>query len=175
MKISLVALLAAILLLIPAVAISKSPISLATSTREVKIFFDNAGVLKPEIRDISRGNFIESEIRAVIEQLIAGSANYGRTVPKSAKINRVFVDSRNIVYLDFNSRLKKDHPGGITSEILTIASIAQTIFSNFDALGVQILSDGEEMKSLAGHLDTQHPLTRSEVQQWAKAKRKIRR
>ena len=175
MKISLMALLAAFVLLIPTLAISKSPISLSTSTREVTIFFDNAGVLKPEIRDIPRSNFIESEIRAVIEQLIKGSVNYVRTVPKSAKINRVFVDNRNIVYLDFNSRLKKDHPGGITSEILTITSIARTIFANFDALGVQILSDGEEMKSLAGHLDTQHPLTRSEVQKWAKAKRKVRR
>ena len=175
MKIYLMAALTACLLLMPAPAISKDRTGLGTSTREVTLFFDKAGVLKPEIRDIPRNKYVEFEIRAVIEQLIAGSANYGRTVPQSAKINRVFVDSRNIVYLDFNSRFKKDHPGGITCEILTVASITRTIFANFDALAVQILSDGREMKTLAGHLDTLHPLTREEVQEWIYPKRRRRR
>jgi len=174
-KIYFTAALTACLLLISVPAISKNPTGLTSSTREVTLFFDKAGVLKPEIRDIHRSKFIESEIRAVIEQLIAGSANYGRTVPQNATINRVFVDSRNIVYLDFNSRFKKDHPGGITCEILTVASIARTIFANFDALGVQILSDGQEMKTLAGHLDTLHPLTRGELQKWINPKGKRRR
>lgn len=163
------------LLLTSTPAISKNQTGLTSSTREVTIFFDNGGVLKPEIRDIPRNKFIEFEIRAVIEQLIEGSTTYGRTVPQSAKINRAFVDSRNIVYLDFNSRLKKDHPGGTTCEMLTVASIARTIFANFDALGVQILSDGKEMETLAGHLDTRHPFTRGEVQKWISPKEKRRR
>jgi len=174
-KTGLTAALTACLLFISAPAISKNQTGLAGSTREVTLFFDNAGVLKPEIRDIPRNKYIEFEIRAVIEQLIGGSTNYGRTVPQNAKINRVFVDSRNIVYLDFNSRLIKDHPGGITCEILTVASITRTIFANFDTLGVQILSDGKEMETLAGHLDTKHPLTRGEVQKWINPKGKRRR
>lgn len=165
----------ATLLLITTPAISQNRTTLSPSTREVTLFFDYKGVLKPEIHDIAHDTFIEQEIRAVIEQLIKGSANYGRTVPQNAKLNRAFVDSRNIVYLDFNSRLKKDHPGGITFEILTVASIARTIFANFDATGVQILADGKEMETLAGHLDMRQPFTRSDVQRWITPKTKRRR
>jgi germination protein M len=147
----------------------------AVSTREVILFFDDAGALKPEMRDIPQHNFIEPEIQAVVEQLIKGSDNYTRTIPRSAKLKRAFVDSRNIVYLDFNARFKKDHPGGIACEILTLASLARTIFANFDATGVQILSEGKEMETLAGHLDISRPLSRAEVRKWTTQKRKRRK
>lgn len=147
----------------------------AVSTREVTIFFDDGGVLKPEIRDIPHTTVIEPEIMAVMEQLIDGSKRYTRTLPRNAKLIRAFVDSRNIIYLDFNSRLKKDHPGGIACELLTVASIARTIFSNFDAGAVQIMVDGREIETLAGHIYTGKPFTREEVRKWARENRKKRK
>ncbi len=142
------------------------------TVKRVTLFFDEAGSLKPEIRSITREEFMEFEIRSVVKQLILGSKRYARTLPKTARLNRVFVDRRNIVYLDFNEEFAKNHPGGVACEIITIASLARTIFANFDVNSLQILSVGKELKTLAGHIDLRSPLTRMEVQKWITRRRK---
>ena len=131
--------------------------------REVTVFFESGGFLKPEVREIQSNPFTESEIRSVVEELVSGSAVFTRTLPATAKLNRVFIDSGNIAYLDFGISLVKDHPGGVTSEIITVASLVRTILDNFEIKGVQILVEGAETESLAGHLDISSPITRMEL------------
>lgn len=142
------------------------------TVRSVTLFFDEAGSLKPEISSITREEFMEFEIRSVVEKLILGSTRYSRTIPKSAKLIRVFIDTRKIVYLDFNEEFVKNHPGGVACEIITVASLARTVFTNFDVNSLQILLAGKELKTLAGHIDLKSPLTRMEVQEWIARKRK---
>ncbi|GMT42417.1 MAG: hypothetical protein IEMM0002_0828 [bacterium] len=140
--------------------------------KNVTLFFDEDGSLKPEMRKITPEEFLEFEIRSVVEQLIHGSSRYSRTVPETARLNRVFLDRQNVVYLDFNSEFVKDHPGGVACEIITLASIARTIFANFDVNSIRILSGGKELKTLAGHIDLRLPFTRMEVQKWVAQSRK---
>lgn len=137
-----------------------------SALKEVTIFFDSGGTLKPEIRSISKEKSVESEIKSVVEELIKGSETYTRTLPESARLRRVFLDKLKTVYLDFNMEFAKNHPGGISTEIITLASLCRSIFANFDVNAVQILSEGKKLQTLAGHIDIESPLTRSRIQRW---------
>lgn len=136
------------------------------SMKEVTVFFDSNGALKPEIRRILQEKYMEFEIRYVVEEIIKGTQTYTRTVPKSARLKRVFIDKLKTVYLDFNEAFAKDHPSGTEAEIITLASICRSIFANFDINAVQILAEGKKLETLAGHVDIESPLTRSQIQMW---------
>lgn len=137
-----------------------------SSMKDVTVFYDEGGKLKPEIRSIPREAFEEFEIRSVIDGLIKGSKSYTRVIPESARLKRVLIDNRKIVYLDFNDEFVKDHPSGVAAEILTIASLCRSIFTNFDVSGIKILSEGRELKTITGHVDIESPITRLDVQEW---------
>ncbi len=136
------------------------------SMKEVTVFFDSNGALKPEIRRILQEKYMEFEIRYVVEEIIKGTETYTRTIPKTARLKRVFIDKLKTVYLDFNEDFAKDHPSGTEAEIITLTSICRSIFANFDINAVQIVVDGKKLETLAGHIDIESPLTRSQIQMW---------
>ncbi|HPW21762.1 MAG TPA: GerMN domain-containing protein, partial [Vicinamibacterales bacterium] len=50
-------------------------------------------------------------------------------------------------------------PGGSQHELLTVYAIVDTLTANLPAItSVQILVDGREVDSLAGHVDLRRPL-----------------
>ena len=62
-------------------------------------------------------------------------------------------------YVDLSGELQKNHPGGTTNEVLTIYSLVSALTSNLPAVtGVQILIDGREVDTLAGHVDLRRPI-----------------
>ena len=71
----------------------------------------------------------------------------------------VFLTSAGDAYVDLSAELQSNHPGGTTNEILTVYSLVQALTSNLPAVsGVQILIDGKEVDTLAGHLDLRRPI-----------------
>jgi hypothetical protein len=53
------------------------------------------------------------------------------------------------------------HPGGSTSERLTIYTFVDALTFNLPAIkSVQLLADGREIDTLAGHVDLRRPLSR---------------
>jgi hypothetical protein len=80
------------------------------------------------------------------------------------------VDKQKTVYLDFNEDLAAKHPGGITMEVLAVASICKTVLSNFDLEAVRLLQKGKELKTIAGHLDVESKITRQKCEALAKFK-----
>ena len=54
------------------------------------------------------------------------------------------------------------HSGGALDELLTIYTIVDALTVNLPAITrVQILIDGKEVETLAGHVDLRHPLAKS--------------
>ena len=54
------------------------------------------------------------------------------------------------------------HAGGALDEILTVYAIVNALTVNLPAITrVQILVDGKEVDTLAGHVDLRHPLAKS--------------
>ncbi len=104
--------------------------------------------------------FIDILTRNAIEALIAGpeKETLSRTIPEGVEIRSVFVKN-GTAYVDFTSAMSAKHVGGVWTELLTIYSVVNTLTENFSEIGeVQILIDGRESETLAGHVDISRPL-----------------
>jgi spore germination protein GerM len=98
--------------------------------------------------------------KASLQELIAGPKSDAlRTVSTEVKIRELFIDDQGTAYIDFSEALSRTHPGGPWAEMLTIRSIMQTLAANVPGIKrVQILIEGREVDTLAGHVDTRRPL-----------------
>ena len=99
-------------------------------------------------------------VRASLQELIAGpTGNALRTVSAEVKIREVFIDDQGTAYVDFSEALSQTHPGGLWAEMLTLRSIMQTLVANVPEIKrMQILIEGREVETLAGHMDIRRPL-----------------
>ena len=78
----------------------------------------------------------------------------------SATYREVFIDGKGLAVLDLPMATVQTLPGGTSGEVATLYSIVRTLTANVTGVGrVQILVDGQVSASLAGHVDTQDPLT----------------
>ena len=79
------------------------------------------------------------------------------TIPKGTLLYEVYLDEQSTAYLDFSGALSAAHIGGTTAELLTVQTILNTVRANFgdDIQHVQILIEGQEVDTIAGHIDIQ--------------------
>ena len=98
--------------------------------------------------------------KASLQELIAGpKSDASRTVSAEVKVRELFIDNQGTAYVDFNEAFSQTHPGGPWAEMLTLRSIMQTLVANVPGIKrVQILIEGREMETLAGHVDIRRPL-----------------
>ena len=65
--------------------------------------------------------------------------------------------------MDLSREVATAHPGGSLNELLTIYTIVQALTTNLPAVtSVQLLVDGKEVDTLAGHVDMKRPLPRAD-------------
>jgi spore germination protein GerM len=126
--------------------------------REVTLYFadESGSFLKEEKRLIPKN---ESIARTTVSALIDGPEYGGLypTIPAAAILDNIRIEN-GICTVDFSGELADNHPGGQTAEELTVYSIVNTLtqFKTIDA--VKILVGGEEVDSIAGHIDISRPL-----------------
>jgi len=86
--------------------------------------------------------------------------NFRHTIPRGTDLNGDYLDSQQTAYLDFSNHLTDGHIGGTTAEFLTVTAILKTVFDAFpdDIRQVQILIDGKNIETIAGHLNLSQPL-----------------
>jgi spore germination protein GerM len=103
--------------------------------------------------------------KLVLIELIAGPQSDAiRTLASEVKVRELFIDEQGTAYIDFSEALSLQHPNGPWSEMLTVRSIIQTLAANIPEIKrVQILIEGREVDTLAGHIDIRRPLATSWV------------
>lgn len=132
--------------------------------QDVNLFFFDVESLRlvREKRELPLSPELPERLKQIIRALISGS-DYGlqSTVPVSTFLHEAFVDAQSTAYLDFSRHLAEAHIGGTTAEMITIKSILQTVYANFPKKiqSVQILVEGQEVNTIAGHIDISHPFT----------------
>jgi germination protein M len=63
--------------------------------------------------------------------------------------------------VDLRTDVSSRHPGGTQAELLTVYAIVNSLTTNLQGVQrVQLLIDGKEADSLAGHVDVRRPLER---------------
>ena len=98
--------------------------------------------------------------RSIVEALIKGpQQGLSRTIPAETAVRAVYLTPEGTCYLDLTSDIAEGHPGGITSELLSIYSIVNSLVLNVTEIeAVKILINGDESMTLAGHIDLQVPI-----------------
>jgi spore germination protein GerM len=130
----------------------KSPVHLYFSDRQ-NIF------LMSEQRVLLHADSQTSLARAIVEALIKGpQEGLVRTIPSATVLRAIYIGTDNVCYVDLSEMVRKNHPGGSNSELLTVYSIVNSLILNISAIDrVKILIDGQEVLTMAGHIDLQFP------------------
>ena len=136
--------------------------SLSAEMIEIDLYFSDsqAMYLVPERRKILKTSTLAKHI---VNELIKGPASPDLypTIPQGTQVNEVYI-AGDIVYIDLSEEVFKNHPGGSSSQLMAVYSIVNTLTEITPIRGVQILVEGNEKKSLVGHLDISRPLLRDE-------------
>jgi spore germination protein GerM len=135
---------------------------IAAPGEELSVWFaaQQEDALVSERRRVSPGLTPVERAKASLQELIAGPKSQAlRTVPTEVKIREIFIDDQGTAYIDFGEALSQTHPGGPWVEMVTIRSVMQTLAANVPEIKrVQILIEGREVETLAGHVDIRRPL-----------------
>jgi spore germination protein GerM len=113
-------------------------------------------------RDVPFGEDTVEQAKAIISAQIAPVAEpLLSAVPPGTTLRAVFITDSGDAYVDLSPEASSAHPGGTLNELLTVYTIVNALTANLPAVsGVQILVNGHEVDTLAGHIDLRRPLTR---------------
>jgi hypothetical protein len=79
-------------------------------------------------------------------------------IPPGTKL-RAFYLSGQDAFVDLSAEVALGHSGGSLEELFTVYAIVNAVTTNIPAINaVQILVNGQEVDTLVGHVDLQHPL-----------------
>lgn len=121
--------------------------------------------LVPAERDVPLAEGMVAQARSIVEAQLAAEAPppLVSTIPKGSTLRGIFISERNEVFVDLDPTIRSAHPGGSLQELMTVYTIVNTLLTNLPNLReVQILIGGQEVDTLAGHVDLRRPLRKNE-------------
>ncbi|MGI6712167.1 MAG: GerMN domain-containing protein [Bacillota bacterium] len=133
-------------------------------TKEILLYFsDESGqYLVHETRSIPK---VESIGRAVLQELIAGPSTQSGllpTIPTGTELRDINVRPDGLCIVDFSEKLINNHPGGSKNEELTVYSIVNSLTQFPTIREVQILINGKQVETIAGHMDVSAAMARND-------------
>ena len=119
--------------------------------------------LMPVQREVPFGETVAEQARAIVEAQIApAAAPQVSAIPAGVVLRDVFVTERGDAFVSLSADITSKHPGGSLHEVFTVYTIVNALSVNLPAITrVQILVEGKEVDTLAGHVDLRHPLAKS--------------
>ena len=144
----------------PSASSSSSPVRRITAT----LFFvtEDGMALTPVQREVPFGATTAEQARAILEAQLAPGGPLASPIPGDTKLRDVFVTDRGDAFVDLSAEVAAKHGGGTLDELFTVYAIVDALTVNLPAISrVQILVDGKEVDTLAGHVDLRHPLAKS--------------
>lgn len=152
-----------------AAAAPPPPAATAPAVPRIKatLFFasEDGQRLVPAEREVAFAEGVVAQARAILEAQLAAEAPppLVSTIPKGSALRGVFVSQRNEVFVDLEPSIRTAHPGGSLQELMTVYAIVNALLTNLPTLQeVQILIGGQEVDTLAGHVDLRRPLRKNE-------------
>jgi spore germination protein GerM len=120
--------------------------------------------LSPVEQEVVYGEGAVEQAKRIIEAQVAPpKPPLVSAIPAGTKLKAVFVSDKGEAFVDLSPELRSNQPGGTTNEILTTYTLVNALTLNLPAItSVQILIDGKEVETLAGHLDLRRPLEQDE-------------
>ena len=132
--------------------------------RDVTLFIGDpeTGALIRRISDIDANlNGIDAMRETVKQLLTPGDDVRNYAIPEGTELLSVFLTTTGTVYLNVNRNLQDRHIGGMAAELATVTSLVNTLLFNFREIRqVQILVEGAEIETVAGHIDCRKPFSK---------------
>jgi spore germination protein GerM len=156
----------------PAASVQPAPAAPAEAPAVPKIkatlFFasEDGLYLVPTEREVPLAEGAVAQARSILEAQLAAEAPAPlvSTIPKGSALRGIFVSERNEVFVDLDPAIRTGHPGGTQQELMTVYTIVNTLLTNLPGLQeVQILIGGQEVDTLAGHVDLRRPLRKNDA------------
>jgi Sporulation and spore germination len=124
---------------------------------------EDGAELMPVGREVLYGATPSEQAKYIVEaQVAAPPAGMVSAIAASTKVRGVFLGSRGDAYVDLGAEATTAHTGGSLNEALAVFAIVNALVSNLPGVtSVQILVDGKEVDTLAGHIDVRQPLSRA--------------
>jgi spore germination protein GerM len=153
----------------PAATIMEQPPTAATAAPERKIkatlYYvseDGLGLVGTE-REVPFADPIDAQARRIVEaQLSDPPAPLASAIPAGTTLRSLFMTERGEAFLDLSADVTTKHPGGALNELFTVYAVVNALTVNLPAIArVQILVNGKEVDTLAGHVDLRHPLQKN--------------
>ncbi len=147
----------------PAAAAASEPV--ATRKIRATLFYvsEDGQRLVPIEREVPYGEGLVDQAKRIIEAEIGPAPTpLWSALPAGTKLRAVYVSERGDAFVDFSSELVTAHPGGSLNELLTVYSVVDALTANLPAVhAVQLLVEGRDVDTLAGHVDLRRPLRKS--------------
>lgn len=144
-----------------------APVATPSSARRIQatLFYisDDGAELIQVPREVPFGDTPALQARHIVQaQLEAPAKGFVSAIPAGVKVRSLFLGAHGEAYVDLSPEIMKGHHGGSLDEALAVFAIVNAVTSNLpDVRSVQILVDGKEVDSLAGHIDLREPINRA--------------
>ena len=100
-------------------------------------------------------------------QLAPVAAPLVSAVPPGTTLRALYLNAKGEAYVDLSRDVVTGHTGGSRDELLTIYTIVNALTSNLPAVtSVQVLVDGKEVDTLAGHVDLRQAAREESRRSW---------
>jgi germination protein M len=108
---------------------------------------------------------VEQGRQIVLAQLTLAAAPPNLSVvPPGATLRSFYITDKGEAFVDLGREIVTAHRGGSAAELLTVYAIVNAVATNLSAVTrVQLLVDGREVDTLAGHVDIRRPLQRNDA------------
>ena len=125
--------------------------------------------LVPVQREVAFAEPVVEQARQIAEaQIGAPVPPFASAIPAGTKLRAIFLSERGDLFVDLTGEVTARHTGGALDELFTVYAIVNAMTVTLPAISrVQILIDGKEVDTLAGHVDLRNPLSKN--LSWVKA------
>jgi spore germination protein GerM len=114
-------------------------------------------------REVPFGETVLDQATHIVNaQLAVAPAPLVSAIPGGTTLRALYMTERGEAFVDLSADARTRHPGGALDELFTVYTIVNALTTNLPAVTrVQILIEGKEVDTLAGHVDLRHPLQKN--------------
>ena len=119
--------------------------------------------LVPIQTEVPFGEPVGAQARHIVEAQVAVPAPpHVSAIPQGTRVRAVYVTDQGEAFVDVSREISANHTGGALDELFAVYAIVNSLTVNLPAVTrVQILVDGKEVDTLAGHVDLRQPLSKN--------------
>lgn len=111
-------------------------------------------------RGVPRGADIVATARAIAEQQLARAPHpLMSPFPEGTRLRSIYLAGDGNAFVDLSREVTIAHSGGSLDELFTVYALVNALTTNVPEItAVQIMVEGQEVDTLAGHVDLRQPL-----------------